>query len=157
MVKRRITTNKNMGMFDTIKCKYPLPLAGANDLAYQTKDTDSQCCDLYEIREDGTLWHETYDTEDRSEVGKWMKENPGKEVPETFGLLAWAGCGTRVNQKWEQVNITGEICFYTMYGVEDGRMKNVTSRNGWVEWSAYFVNGKLNQLNLVENRIPESA
>ena len=47
-----------MGMFDDIKCKYPLPLDGANALDYQTKDTDAQNLDNYEIREDGTLWLE---------------------------------------------------------------------------------------------------
>ena len=31
-----------MGMFDDIKCKYPLPVEGANALDYQTKDTDAQ-------------------------------------------------------------------------------------------------------------------
>ena len=47
-----------MGMFDTIECLYPLPVAGANRRTYQTKDTPSQQCEHYEIREDGTLWYE---------------------------------------------------------------------------------------------------
>lgn len=145
-----------MGMFDDIKCKYPLPLAGANDLAYQTKDTAAQYCDLYEIREDGTLWHEEYDTEDQSDAAKWEKENPGKEAPKE--LDAFCGCMTKVNKRWVQVpNVTGEICFYTIYSIVDGKMTNATSRDGWLEWSAYFVAGKLNQVNLVENRLPESA
>ncbi len=45
-----------MGMYDYIHCKYPLPIEGANELEYQTKDTDEQYLDHYEIREDGTLW-----------------------------------------------------------------------------------------------------
>lgn len=62
-----------MGMFDDIKCKYPLPLNGANDLVYQTKDTPAQFLDKYEIREDGTLWHENYDIEDQSEAAFWKE------------------------------------------------------------------------------------
>lgn len=39
-----------MGMFDDLRCHYPLPREGANALAYQTKDTPAQWMDLYEIR-----------------------------------------------------------------------------------------------------------
>lgn len=67
-----------MGMFDTLRCKYPLPVTGASDLVYQTKDTPAQWLDYYEIREDGTLWHEAYDTEDQSPQGLWLKDHPGK-------------------------------------------------------------------------------
>ena len=45
-----------MGLYDNIRCQFSLPLAGANDLPYQTKDTDMQGLATYEIREDGTLW-----------------------------------------------------------------------------------------------------
>ncbi len=47
-----------MGVFDYVRCKYPLPLddPGINDKVYQTKDTPEQYLALYEIREDGTLW-----------------------------------------------------------------------------------------------------
>lgn len=144
-------------MFDDIICKYPLPLAGANDLAYQTKDTDRQFLDKYEIREDGTLWHEDYDTEDQSEHGKWRREHPNEEPPEEIdNLLSCAGCMAKVNKRWEQVKFTGEICFYTMYSVKDGKLIDSTASDGWLEWSAYFVDGKLNQLHMIENRAPES-
>ena len=148
-----------MGMFDDIRCKYPLPLAGANDLGYQTKDTDRQFMDLYEIREDGTLWHECYDFEDRSKLAKWKAVNPGKEPPKELkdDPFAFMGIMTRVNQRWEQVNVTGEIRFYTTYRIVDGKMVDTErSDGGWLEWSAYFVNGKLNQVHLVENRSPKS-
>lgn len=113
-----------MGMFDEIKCKYPLPLEGANDLLYQTKDTDAQFMDLYEIREDGTLWHEIYDVEDQSD-------------PNAEGIMKMWGCMTRVNKRWEQVMFTGEIVFY---GDNKGQ---------FIEFSAYFVDGKLNQLHKI--------
>lgn len=143
-----------MGMFDDIKCNHPLPLAGANALAYQTKDTDAQYCDMYEIREDGTLWHEDYDIEDHSDAAKWEKQNPGKEAPKE--LDPFCGCMAKVNKRWLQVKLTGEICFYTIYSIVDGNMTNATSRDGWLEWSAYFVNGQLTQINLIENRIPQA-
>lgn len=144
-----------MGMFDDIKCKYPLPMDGANALNYQTKDTPAQYLDLYEIREDGTLWHEDYDIEDQSDSAKWEREHPGEESPKE--LDAFCGCMSKVNKRWEQIKLTGEICFYSMYGVKDGKLANVTTRAGWLEWSAYFVDGKLNQLHMLENRAPDAA
>ena len=116
-----------MGMFDEIKCKYPLQVKGANKLLFQTKSTDAQFMDLYEIRKDGTLWHEIYDLEDKSD-------------PRAKGILGMMGCMTRVNKRWEQVNKTGEIRFYTSTGKK---------RDKWLEFSAYFVDGKLNQLHKI--------
>src|SRR5437667_12711005 len=57
-----------MGMFDDIKCEYPLPLpetqgelAGRNwrENGFQTKDFDC-LMDQYCVREDGTLWQQVY-------------------------------------------------------------------------------------------------
>lgn len=122
-----------MGLYDDLTCTYPLPVPGANALSYQTKDTDAQFLDTYEIREDGTLWHKAYDTEDRSD-------------PNAEGMLRLVGAMTRINQRWEQVMFTGEICFYTMYGNND---------SGWLEFSAYFVHGKINQLHVIEHTVPQ--
>lgn len=118
-------------MFDHIKCNYPLPGGEKfQNLDYQTKDTPNQLLDNYEIREDGTLWVENYDIEDRSD-------------PNEKGFLRICGMMTRVNKTWEKVeNFTGEICFYTTLGKD---------HKGWVEWSSYFVNGKLKEINLVKN------
>jgi hypothetical protein len=134
-----------MGMFDDITCKYPLPVDGANDLDYQTKDTDAQFCDRYEIREDGTLWHEDYDTEDRSEAGQWMAANPGKELPDAMNSIRFlGGCATRTNKRWEMVSdFVGEIRFYKTLQPD---------HSGWIEWSAYFEGGKVVRLNLIEHR-----
>ncbi len=126
-----------MGLYDYIRCKYPLPIKGANSLLYQTKDTTAQYMDLYEIREDGTLWHENYDTEDRSD-------------PKAEGIFKLRGCISPVNKRWEQVIFTGEIRFYT----------SLTERKfdrddaGWIEFSAYYVDGILNQINLIKYRKP---
>lgn len=47
-----------MGMYDDLRCDYPLPAKGANALTYQTKDTPEQYCELYVITKDGYLEHE---------------------------------------------------------------------------------------------------
>jgi hypothetical protein len=110
-----------MGMFDYIRCKYPLPVAGANDTEFQTKDTPAQYLDHYEISETGELLHETYDTVDRSD-------------PNATGLNRIFGIMSRENKKWEPVeSFTGEIRFYS----DD------------FEFSAYFEHGKLVRLNQI--------
>jgi len=138
-----------MGMFDDITCRYPLPIPGANDLRYQTKDTPSQFLDQYEIREDGTLWVEEYDTEDRSLLTKWEREHPGEEPPpEVSGLRGVCGMMTRVNKRWVRCDMSGDVRFYDIIDAPDG------GRNGWLEWGAVFVNGELKDMRLVEHREP---
>jgi hypothetical protein len=106
-----------MGMFDYIRCKYPLPIEVPPNQDFQTKSL-SNFLELYEIREDGTLWHENYEIEDRSD-------------PNAEGVLRYVGCATRVNKTWVPWPHTGEIVFYT--GGQDW----------WVEFSAYFITGIL--------------
>ena len=125
-----------MGMFDEIRCLYPLPLEGANARTYQTKDTPAQFTDLYEIREDGTLWHEAYDLEDQSD-------------PNATGIERIFGMCARVNERWEPVDFTGEIRFYDFRASDP---LDSSKDEGWIEWSAYLEHGKVVRLNLIENR-----
>ena len=107
-----------MGMFDNIKCDYPLPDSPPADLDFQTKSLECGL-DNYSIRADGTLWVQKYDIEDRSD-------------PNAEGWRSLAGSMTRVNQRWEQVKgFRGQVVFYDF-------------RNG-VEWefSALFNDGKV--------------
>jgi hypothetical protein len=125
-----------MGMFDYIKCNYPLPVKGANELEYQTKDTPAQFLDRYTIGKDGSLWHEEYDIEDHSD-------------PKAEGLARVIGCMTRVRKRWNRVNgFTGEIRFYTFW--DDSKINS--GLGGWIEWSAYFKGSKLANLTLVKNQ-----
>ena len=119
-----------MGMFDNIKCSYKLPIEkDFSKEVFQTKNTPAQWLDHYEIREDGTLWHENYDTEDRSD--------PNKE-----GLARLFGSMTKINKRWEFVkDFIGEIRFYTVYN----------SSKYYIEFSSYFVNGILKELHLIKN------
>ena len=126
-----------MGMFDYIKCKCPLPIGGYKEREFQTKDTPAQYLDNYEIREDGTLWHEEYDIEDHSD-------------PNAEGLMRFSGCMTKANLRWVQKIFTGEICFHD-FPTGDYR------DGGWVEFSAYFVDGKLREINTVESTAPTKS
>lgn len=118
-----------MGMFDYVRCSFQLPIKDANAMEFQSKDTPAQYCDRYEIREDGSLWHNEYDTEDRSD-------------PSAEGWVAMIGCAARVNERWVPAEMTGEVRFYTGTGPPD---------DGWLEFSAYFVNGKLLHLETISD------
>lgn len=130
-----------MGLFDALTCKYPLPLDGANSLLFQTKDTPAQWMDQYELRDDGTLWHESYDIEDRSDKGLWMKEHPGETPPEK--LDGFIGCMGKVNPRWEQCLLTGEVRF--------GHYDSKSTRS--ITFSSYFVKGQLRELHLIEDEV----
>ncbi|MGO9444216.1 MAG: hypothetical protein ACLPXB_05480 [Thiobacillaceae bacterium] len=115
-----------MGMFDNMRCYVPLPVAGANAVEYQTKDTDAQELDNYEIREDGTLWHQDYDLEQR------IAPNASGPLGQLWGSIA------RVHQRWEPVPLTGSLRFY---GNDDAGHR--------LEFLATFEGGKLKELKTI--------
>lgn len=116
-----------MGMFDWLTCKYKLDDPVHNTLRYQTKDTRAQGLDNYEIREDGTLWHENYDA-------NWVDDGNYK----LFG-----GYLEKSNLRWEQEIFTGEIIFYA-------NTEDPNHGANWIEYSAYYRNGELQQINRTE-------
>lgn len=132
-----------MGLFDEIRCKVALPVELDRDHRghwFQTKSL--QCAmDNFEIREDGALWAERYDTEDHSD-------------PNATGLDRLRGMHAKVNQRWEPiVDFTGEVVFYSQasaVGKEDDGRKN----SGWIEFSAYFIKGQMKHLELLEYTEP---
>lgn len=119
-----------MGMYDTVVCRYPLPGVAGGETArsYQTKSLFKNL-DLYEITADGSLMYQAYEIEDRSD-------------PKAEGLERLCGTMTRVNLRWEPCPHTGEVLFY------DGQRE----RNR-LEFSAYFANGKLEQLHRISQPI----
>ena len=132
-----------MGMFDYLRCEYPLPVEGrlpegeANKLLFQTKDLDCMM-DEITITKDGELVGQQYDVEDRSD-------------PNAEGIERFIGCMTRVNIRPNPMpEFTGEVRFYTDYGP---RNKNGCG-GGWIEFSSYFRKGKLMSISLVEFREP---
>src|ERR1035437_10220912 len=88
-----------MGMFDDVKCLYPLP-DGAPIDGYQTKDTDAQYLEKYVIAEDGRLLHSVVHYEDRSD-----KTAP----PGSFRGVA--GIMTPVHDRWEEIPFHGALNF----------------------------------------------
>ena len=112
-----------MGMFDDLKCDYPLPAHVDKGTWFQTKDTPAQALDKYWIDESGKLWHEQYDIEDRSD-------------PDAEGIERICGMCTRVNKRWEPLpDFSGPISFYAFK--DDKRNK------GWTEFLASFVDGQI--------------
>ena len=81
-----------MGMFDEVLCRYPLGCPEVQECLFQSKDTPAQFLDLYEIREDGTLWHQVYD----------CRYEETDEAPLGFYLH-------RENKRWEQLFFEGEL------------------------------------------------
>lgn len=119
-----------MGMFDEVRCKYPLPVPELQGNLFQTKSFDCPYMELYEIREDGTLWHE--------DVERAYQADP--DAPLGYRM-------DRVRESWEQVRQTMEVRFYNCIGESDA-----TQECGWIEFSAYFVEGQLRELHTIQNR-----
>jgi len=117
-----------MGMFDNVKCLYPLTISGLENEKWQTKDTPAQFLDDYEIREDGTLWHEEYDIADHSN-------------PVETGFKRLKGMLTKINKKWVfEKDFTGEIVIYTCINNDADK---------YIEFSFYFHMGKLKLMYLI--------
>lgn len=125
-----------MGMFDHLRCDYPLPVrAQAQGISFQTTSLECGLLD-YHLRADGTLWVEDFDIEDHSN-------------PEAEGIARLAGMMTRVNPQWRFVSeFTGLVEFYGHYGRrQDGTF-------GEVELSAWMVGGKLQRVELTRESVP---
>lgn len=135
-----------MGMYDKIRCKMPLPVdidVEHREHWFQTKSLGC-AMDYYEIREDGTLWREAYEIEDRSD-------------PHAEGLMRLVGCMTRVNKRWIPCSaFTGEIAFYT-FASDIGEKEAGRPNSGWIEFSTYFIRGQLKQFELMRCDMPSSC
>lgn len=111
-----------MGMFDHIRCEYPLPgLDDPTSIDFQTKDTDEQYLHQYTITKDGRLIKDIVHYEDHSD-------------PKAEGLLALGGCMTPVKDGEEDTNYHGWLNFY----------------GGDFEYNAKFTDGKIVEIQRVE-------
>lgn len=99
-----------MGLFDNVQCQQPLPWPEAADFGFewQTKSSDMPFSERWEIRADGTLWHEDVDYEDRSD----KNAEPG-----SFASIC--GMMTPVNPRWRQVTWNGEFEIHHMVEHKD--------------------------------------
>ena len=130
-----------MGMYDDIVCKYPLPLPedtkGYTPHSFQTKDFDC-ALDLYEIREDGTLWLREVERE-------YIEGNPnGKTHSERMFKV------NEIRSWWNQLKTTQTIRLYD-YQHTDGEYDYS------IEFSVTFIEGILNKIDLVEFKAIDNA
>ena len=123
-------------MYDTIVCKYPLPIpddpkgyTGSDD--FQTKDLDLSLSN-YTIDENGQLFVHRFE-------GEW---EPGNKDADSFiGKLGYF----KTTKKWlEQLNTTITVVFY------DYQQSNSTDYDYFIEYEAVFVNGKITSVKLIE-------
>lgn len=123
-----------MGMFDDIRCRMPMPMPADlgeltsvvwPDVNFQTKDFHC-VLDLFEIREDGSLWHEEVEYE------------PIPEEEREKGLFS--PVIRRKSSKWVKHVYTGYVNFYTIFHRD--------VHDYWVEWRAHVIDGTVNELIL---------
>ena len=81
-----------MGVFDNVTCHYPLPPEIPEGRDWQSKDTPAQYLDHYEIRQDGTLWHQAYDHRVETKPDGFLNVQLYRD-----------------NHRWEREQFTGEL------------------------------------------------
>jgi hypothetical protein len=136
-----------MGMFDSVICKYKLPLneelekldvdwAGAD---FQTKSLDCSMS-LYILQEDGTLLEEVVEREYIPFTEEELKQRE-KEGKKTW--VTWKDVVVK-SKELKPLDFHGVLNFYTSVRLED------LDAEGWIEFNAYFIYGKLDKIVLVE-------
>lgn len=84
-----------MGMYDYVKCEFPLTRPEMQDRLFQTKDTPNQFLDTYTITADGRLLGPKYDLE-------WQED---AEAP-------MGGYLKRENLQMHDADFSGRFVFY---------------------------------------------
>lgn len=137
-----------MGMFDYVRCEYPLPDGhGALD-GWQTKDTPAQHLDTYVITPDGRLLHAEYDIEDRSRCALAGHDTTTCTACDT--LERFIGCMARTNERLVEVGppFDGDICFHA----SASDFRNPDDPGDWVEYRATFRNGRVVEMTRIADR-----
>jgi hypothetical protein len=118
-----------MGLFDEIRCEYPLPDKEVQEQVFQTKSLDN-ALDQYIITGDGRLIlhqvrYESVPEEERPYYGtpEW-ESNP---------ILQSCGCMSTVPVGDVEVPHHGDIIFYTSIG----------PNHQWFEYRARFTEGRV--------------
>lgn len=137
-----------MSLFDYIKCEYLLPdlpqividnWKGADQIAFQTKDTPNQCMCPYKIDADGQLWRQDRTTQ-------WVEPKD----PNSESIFDRLGHSETLSTWWEKEQFTGDISFYDSYHHAEyptyeplGSDKWKRFADGWIEYAAVFLRGQL--------------
>jgi len=136
-------------MFDTVVCKHRLPLSDLlkemsvnwSDIGFQTKDLDCSMA-LYEITEEGLLNEEivereyVYYTEEEQKAATHRLWSPYKEV-------------IVKSRHMKPIAHHGIINFYDSLNYSP-------TQDVWVEFSAYFIYGKLDKITLFKVELHDS-
>jgi len=130
-----------MGMFDTIKCEYPLPDKELQDEDFQTKDL-ACLLDQYTITKSGELIHHAVRYE---EVPDEERAYYGKPEWDTMPLVQLRGCIKTIPTGDVKVSFHGDLKFYT--GIGDPNEKDYK----FYEYIARFTEGKL--VRITKNKI----
>ena len=134
-----------MGMFDTILCKYPLPLSETlrklpidwTETSFQTKNLE-ESLSLYTITSEGELLKEVIE----NEYIEYTKEELKKLKPKPWSSFK----EIKIKNKYvEAVQHHGTVTFYTSVDYTE-------EEELWVEFNAYFIYGKLDKIELIEER-----
>jgi hypothetical protein len=126
-----------MGMFDTVRCRYPLP--HHQDATFQTKDLArivegdawlSGFLDEYQIMKDGRLRR-------RRHKRVWVKDKKSFLGGYFKSVRSW----------WQQLaDVHGDIRIYT----SDGKFNEPGFR--WVEFRIRFTNGRVQDVRPIKVR-----
>ena len=125
-----------MGMYDDLKCEYPLPDKEVQKETFQTKDFDCQM-EEYLITEEGKLVHHTvrYETvpdEEREYYG--TPEWDEKPFVRSFGCMRSIPTGD------VEIPFHGDLLFYTYTG-DFNKGTDI-----WYEYEARFTEGQLTKI-----------
>jgi hypothetical protein len=105
-----------MGMFDEVRCKYPIEWPEVQGADWQTKDTPEQHLAVYEIRDDGTIWERSVETKYPMHHGL-----PEEGLPRTV-------------ERWTRLKITGEIEIHHLE-------KSTVGQDWWYSVQFWFRDG----------------
>jgi len=123
-------------MYDSINCKYPLPIPedpkgylGSRE--FQSKDLDC-ALSYYEIREDGSIWEEERETE----------YVPGNDKAKSF----WDKIGhLKTIKSWYEPR-----CINDIINIYDYQQNDEGNYDYDIEYAIRFENGKIVDVKLVE-------
>ena len=135
-----------MGMFDSIKCNYPLPLPlevvdilpDLYDLEFQTKDLENLLDDYY-LNEDGLLlWHKRkyeWKDDDSAFLKGYMDVVEEEIIPTDFhGVINF-------------------YCYETVHEDESSdKAKDIT-----IDYLAKFTNGKLENIEILDYEVRDAT
>lgn len=81
-----------MGLYDDVKCDYPLPWPEMQGKIFQSYDTEAQYLEYYELRANGELWYR--------KVTRKVVEDAGRPLGYYY---------ENVGEEWVRENVTGEV------------------------------------------------